>query len=75
MKKAIFLDKDGTLVEDVPYNVNPALIRLAPGALEKRGREGRTMALKIIGEFTVNPVLTFALETGHGRQIDPDRWK
>ncbi|HZY58998.1 MAG TPA: AAA domain-containing protein [Candidatus Binataceae bacterium] len=47
-------------------------VALAPVALEKRGREGRTLALKIIGEFTVNPVLTFALETGHGRQIDPD---
>ena len=31
---AVFLDKDGTLVEDVPYNVDPALIRLAPGAGE-----------------------------------------
>jgi D-glycero-D-manno-heptose 1,7-bisphosphate phosphatase len=33
--RAIFLDKDGTLVEDVPYNVNPALLELtwhaAPG--------------------------------------------
>lgn len=27
-KRAIFLDKDGTLVEDVPYNVNPELIEL-----------------------------------------------
>jgi D-glycero-D-manno-heptose 1,7-bisphosphate phosphatase len=26
--RAIFLDKDGTLVEDVPYNVNPDLIQL-----------------------------------------------
>ncbi len=32
--KAVFLDKDGTLVEDVPYNVDPALIRLAPGAAD-----------------------------------------
>jgi D,D-heptose 1,7-bisphosphate phosphatase len=32
--KAVFLDKDGTLVEDVPYNINPELIRLADGALE-----------------------------------------
>lgn len=31
---AIFLDKDGTLVDDVPYNVDPALIALAPGARE-----------------------------------------
>ena len=23
---AVFIDKDGTLVEDVPYNVDPALI-------------------------------------------------
>jgi HAD superfamily hydrolase (TIGR01662 family) len=28
----VFLDKDGTLVEDVPYNVDPALLRLARGA-------------------------------------------
>jgi D-glycero-D-manno-heptose 1,7-bisphosphate phosphatase len=32
--KGVFLDKDGTLVEDVPYNVDPALVRLAPGAGE-----------------------------------------
>src|SRR5215210_7644446 len=32
--KAVFLDKDGTLIEDVPYNVNPDLIRLSAGALE-----------------------------------------
>lgn len=29
---AIFLDKDGTLIEDVPYNVDPAQIRLCEGA-------------------------------------------
>lgn len=27
MNKAIFFDKDGTLIHDVPYNVNPELIR------------------------------------------------
>jgi D-glycero-D-manno-heptose 1,7-bisphosphate phosphatase len=31
---AIFLDKDGTLIDDVPYNVDPALISLRPGAGE-----------------------------------------
>ena len=31
-RAAVFLDKDGTLVEDVPYNVDPARVRLAPGA-------------------------------------------
>ncbi len=30
----ICLDKDGTLVEDVPFNVDPALMRPTPGALE-----------------------------------------
>jgi D-glycero-D-manno-heptose 1,7-bisphosphate phosphatase len=27
----ILFDKDGTLIEDVPYNVDPAQVRLAPG--------------------------------------------
>jgi D-glycero-D-manno-heptose 1,7-bisphosphate phosphatase len=30
--RAIFLDKDGTLVNDIPYNVDPSLLVLAPGA-------------------------------------------
>ncbi|WP_298733501.1 HAD family hydrolase [uncultured Chitinophaga sp.] len=34
MRKAVFIDKDGTLITDVPYNVNPELIRLEPGAAE-----------------------------------------
>jgi histidinol-phosphate phosphatase family protein len=33
-KPVVFLDKDGTLVDDVPYNVDPALVRLSPGADE-----------------------------------------
>jgi D-glycero-D-manno-heptose 1,7-bisphosphate phosphatase len=33
-RPAIFLDKDGTLIEDLPYNVDPRRIRLAPGARE-----------------------------------------
>lgn len=32
--KAVFLDKDGTLVENLPYNVDPERIRLTRGALE-----------------------------------------
>ncbi|HWB91792.1 MAG TPA: HAD family hydrolase, partial [Puia sp.] len=31
--KAIFLDKDGTLVEDVPYNIDPERISLLPGVI------------------------------------------
>jgi D,D-heptose 1,7-bisphosphate phosphatase len=32
--RAVFLDKDGTLVEDVPYNVDPELLQLTRGAVE-----------------------------------------
>jgi histidinol-phosphate phosphatase family protein len=32
LTRAVFLDKDGTLIEDVPYNVDPKKIRLSPGA-------------------------------------------
>jgi D-glycero-D-manno-heptose 1,7-bisphosphate phosphatase len=35
--KAVFLDKDGTLVENVPYNVDPARIALSAGAAEAVG--------------------------------------
>lgn len=33
-KAAVFLDKDGTLVPDIPYNSDPALITFANGAPE-----------------------------------------
>ena len=38
---AVFLDKDGTLLVDVPYNVDPARMRLLPGAAEAIGRLDR----------------------------------
>lgn len=34
MNKAIFLDKDGTLIDDIPYNVNPDLICLKGSVIE-----------------------------------------
>lgn len=34
MRKAVFLDKDGTLIKNVPYNVDPAKIYLEPFAAE-----------------------------------------
>jgi D-glycero-D-manno-heptose 1,7-bisphosphate phosphatase len=34
MNKAVFIDKDGTLIPDVPYNVDPALITLSAEAGE-----------------------------------------
>ena len=33
MNKAVFLDKDGTLINDIPYNVNPDLITLADNSV------------------------------------------
>jgi D-glycero-D-manno-heptose 1,7-bisphosphate phosphatase len=32
LSRAVFLDKDGTLIENVPYNVDPEKIRLYPDA-------------------------------------------
>jgi len=32
-RKAIFIDKDGTLVENVPFNVDPSLIRISKNTL------------------------------------------
>lgn len=37
-QKAIFLDKDGTLIPDIPYNVDPRKIRLYPDAGEALAR-------------------------------------
>jgi D-glycero-D-manno-heptose 1,7-bisphosphate phosphatase len=34
MNKAVFIDKDGTLLEDVPYNVDPERIEFTDGAFE-----------------------------------------
>jgi D-glycero-D-manno-heptose 1,7-bisphosphate phosphatase len=34
MGKAVFIDKDGTLVDNVPYNVDPSRISLARGAAQ-----------------------------------------
>ena len=34
MTRAVFIDKDGTLLDDVPWNVDPRHMRLAPGAFD-----------------------------------------
>ena len=46
--RAVFLDKDGTLVENVPYNVDPGRVRLAPGALQAVWALHRTGYLIIV---------------------------
>jgi histidinol-phosphate phosphatase family protein len=47
MRRAVFLEKDGTLVENVPYNVDPARVALA------RGAGGALRALKADGFLLV----------------------
>jgi D-glycero-D-manno-heptose 1,7-bisphosphate phosphatase len=32
--RAVFIDKDGTLIQNLPYNVNPSKIKLSKGALK-----------------------------------------
>lgn len=32
--RAVFLDKDGTLLDDVPHNIDPARVRFTPHAME-----------------------------------------
>jgi D-glycero-D-manno-heptose 1,7-bisphosphate phosphatase len=39
-RAVLFADKDGTLIEDLPYNVEPARVRFAPGAREAVRRLG-----------------------------------
>ena len=39
---AVLLDKDGTLLENLPYNIDPARMRLAPGAAAGLRRLGQT---------------------------------
>jgi histidinol-phosphate phosphatase family protein len=34
MNRAVFLDRDGTILEHVPYMTDPAQVRLMPGAAE-----------------------------------------
>jgi len=34
MNKAVFIDKDGTLINDVPYNVDVSLVSFAPGVID-----------------------------------------
>ena len=57
MEQAIFLDKDGTLLEDVPYNVEPRLMRLAPRAGE---------ALRLLAPFYRLIVISNQSGVAHG---------
>src|SRR5690606_33458723 len=68
---AVFLDKDGTVLQDVPYNIGPQKMEFAPGAregLEGLGRLGA--ALFIISNqpgVALGYFAPFALEAVHER--------
>jgi D-glycero-D-manno-heptose 1,7-bisphosphate phosphatase len=49
LRPCLFIDKDGTLIENVPYNADPALLRFMPGAGEALARLQRAgLALVIV---------------------------
>ncbi|NLD70869.1 MAG: HAD-IIIA family hydrolase [Limnobacter sp.] len=66
MRQAVFIDKDGTLIENMPGNLDPARIRFTPGALDGLSRLQRAgWALVIVsnqpalgeGRFTTEEFL------------------
>ena len=84
-RPCLFIDKDGTLVENVPYNVDPALLRFMPGAGEALARlQAAGLALVIVtnqsglarGRFTraefarLQQVLLQRLQDEFGVSID-----
>jgi D-glycero-D-manno-heptose 1,7-bisphosphate phosphatase len=85
LRPCLFVDRDGTLVEDAPYNANPLLLRFMPGAGEALARLQRTgLALVLVtnqsglarGRFTraefarLQQVLLQRLQTEFGVRID-----
>jgi D-glycero-D-manno-heptose 1,7-bisphosphate phosphatase len=57
----VFVDKDGTLIEDVPYNVDPAFVRFAPGA---------RAAVRLLAERRI-PVAVITNQSGVARGLFP----
>lgn len=47
MNKAVFIDKDGTLIKEIPYNVKPDLIEFEEGAIESL-RKLQQLGYKVI---------------------------
>lgn len=85
LRPALFIDKDGTLIENVPYNADPNLLRFMPGAGEALARLQRAgLALVVVtnqsglarGYFTraefarYQQALVQRLEAEHGVVID-----
>lgn len=47
-RAAVFLDRDGTIIEDVPYLSDPADIRFLPGAIESLARLRRAGFARVL---------------------------
>ncbi len=65
MSPAVFLDKDGTLIENVPYNVDPALIRLTPNADAASQRYGIDIKEYVSGFGRLSVISHPLLESGY----------
>lgn len=48
VRAAVFLDRDGTIIEDVGYLGDPERVRLLPGAAEAIGRLNRARLLTVV---------------------------
>ncbi|SPK73336.1 D,D-heptose 1,7-bisphosphate phosphatase [Cupriavidus taiwanensis] len=59
LRAAVLLDKDGTVLHDVPYNVDPACMRLAPGA---------AAALRLLGGLGL-PLVVVTNQAGVARGL------
>lgn len=62
MNPAVFVDKDGTLIEDIPYNVDPARITLCEGA-------GKALRLLSQARFVL---VVVSNQSGIGRGLFPE---
>jgi histidinol-phosphate phosphatase family protein len=64
LSAAVLLDKDGTLLDDVPYNVDPARMHLAPGV---------GAALRLLGDLGL-PLVVVTNQPGvaHGLHTEAD---
>jgi histidinol-phosphate phosphatase family protein len=79
---AVLLDRDGTLVEDVPYNGDPAAVRLMPGAraaVDRLRRAGVRLAVVSnqsgIGRGLVSDAEVHAVNARIEELLGPlDRW-
>jgi histidinol-phosphate phosphatase family protein len=70
---AILLDRDGTLIEDVPYNGDPSRIRMAPGArdaLQRIRRAGIPTAVVTNQSGVARGVLTRADVDAVNRRVE-----